>query len=142
MQRVKVDYRRTFSGHFSRKTPERHQKRPSCAPVFPTKFPLAPTLAPKCQRGVFQRRMPKAHVSRFQSRSARLSGVGGATPTSAHARGSGCKPMIGFVPLQEFLQLQSDCRTRNYRIPYVTSCSGYAPPTDMAGRTESETERG
>ena len=47
VQRVKVDYRRTFSGHFSRKTPERHQKRPSCAPVFPTKFPLAPTLAPK-----------------------------------------------------------------------------------------------
>ena len=61
-------------------------------------------------------------------------------PTSAHARGSGCKPMIGFVPLQEFLQLQSDCRTRNYRIPYVTSCSGYAPPTDMAGRKQSAGE--
>ena len=34
------------------------------------------------------------------------------------ARGSGCKPIIGFVILAVgFLQHQSDCRTDNYQIP-------------------------
>ena len=84
----------------------------------------------------------QAPNSKLQAPNSKLQAVpfsaGGATPTSAHARGSG---MIGFVPLQEFLQLQSDCRTRNYRIPYVTSCSGYAPPPRRKRQVEQRAKQ-
>ena len=48
------------------------------------------------------------------------------------ARGSGCKPIIGFVLAAGFLQYQSDCRTANYRIPITSRKIYYVRHTSIA----------